>query len=205
MEHKEKVQIHRGMDRVRRGQYEEAVDIFDKVIAQNPESVEAWNNRGVALFRAGRPDEAIASYDRSLELDPENLDALRNKGFVLRALGRLDEALEAYDKVMTIGGSAADLEAIAAIFVGQGKLDEALGVLSEAIRADPIPRFEDEMKMIIGLREQRMEALRRQAEGAPADEGAAESEEDPASAEGAAGPEQKDDSAESGPEQKDDN
>ncbi len=58
MQTKEKVLIHKGMDKVKQGQYEEAVEIFDKVLSMNPQNTFAWNNRGVALFKADRPDDA---------------------------------------------------------------------------------------------------------------------------------------------------
>ena len=59
MNTKEKVLIHRGMDRVKRKEFEEALEIFERVLAADPEIPEAWNNRGVALYGLGRIDEAL--------------------------------------------------------------------------------------------------------------------------------------------------
>jgi tetratricopeptide (TPR) repeat protein len=148
MNTKERVLLHKGMDKVRRMQYEEAAEIFDKVISTNPEITEAWNNRGVALYRMGRIDEAIESYDKSLALDGNNLDALRNKGLALRSAGRLQEALECYDRVINAGGEPQDLESRAVVLTGMGRLEEALAILMEAAKAAPSQAFEDEIDLL---------------------------------------------------------
>jgi tetratricopeptide (TPR) repeat protein len=157
MNTKEKVLIHKGMDKVKQGQYSEAVEIFDRVLSTNPKSNYAWNNRGVALFKAERPKEALESYDQSLKIDPENLDALRNKGFVLRSMGRMQEALECYELVIKAGGNALDMESLATVLVGLGMLDEAMDCMLQAMSLEPSEQFEEEiaaLKMMIEQRDQ---------------------------------------------------
>ncbi len=148
MNTKEKVLIHRGMDKVKRMEYEEALEIFDRVLDMNPQIPEAWNDRGVALFRLGRAKEALECYSRSLAIDPENLDALRNKGVVLRSLGDLEGAMQAYDSVLKKGGDAVDMESMAAVLAALGRLEEALDCLYQAMQAGPLDRFEDEIGVL---------------------------------------------------------
>lgn len=148
MNTKEKVLIHKGMDRVKRMQYEEALETFDKVLEMNPEISEAWNNRGVALFRLGRGEEALWSYNRALSLEPQNLDALRNRGVVLMSRGRLEEALESYNAVMKAGGDALDMEALATVLASMGRLEDARECLLEASKIQPLERFEEEIEML---------------------------------------------------------
>ncbi len=145
MNTKEKVLIHRGMDKVKRMEYEEALDIFDRVLAMNPQIPEAWNDRGVALFRLGRAEEALECYSRSLAIDSENLDALRNKGLVLRSMGDLEGALQAYDSVLQKGGDSVDMESMAAVLAALGSLEEALSILYQAMQTAPLERFEEEI------------------------------------------------------------
>lgn len=151
MNSKEKVLIHKGMDKVRRMEYEEALEIFDRVIEMNPKIPEAWNNRGVALFRLGRADEAVESCDRALAIDAENLEALRNKGFALRSLGRLEEALQAYDMVLQKGGDALDMEAVASALVALGRLEDALDCMMQAVSMEPLDRFMEEIEVLKGM------------------------------------------------------
>ena len=148
MNSKEKVLIHKGMDKVKQKDYAAALEIFERVLAENPEIPEAWNNRGVALYALGRIDEAAESYDRCLELDPENLDAMRNKGFLLRNQKKLEEALLVYDAVLQKGGDAFDMESTAAVLTALGRLEEALNCLYLARDEMQLDRFEDEIGMI---------------------------------------------------------
>jgi tetratricopeptide (TPR) repeat protein len=155
MNSKEKVQIHKGMDKVKSMRFDEALHIFERVLEANPTIPEAWNNKGVVLFRLGKAEEALACYDRTLSIDPENMEALRNKGFVLRGLGRLEEALQAYDSVLQKGGGALDLEATASVLATMGRLEEALECLLLAREAAPIDRFEKEIEMLKNMIMQR--------------------------------------------------
>jgi tetratricopeptide (TPR) repeat protein len=148
MNSKEKVLIHRGMDKVKQKDFPGALEIFERVLAANPDIPEAWNNKGVALYGLGRIEEADESYDRCLALDPENLDAMRNKGFLLRNQKKLEEALQVYDSVLQKGGDAYDMESTAAVLTALGRLEEALNCLYLAREAMPLDRLEDEIGMI---------------------------------------------------------
>ena len=148
MNSKEKVLIHRGMDKVKQKDFPGALEIFERVLAANPDIPEAWNNKGVALYGLGRIEEADESYDRCLALDPENLDAMRNKGFLLRNQKKLEEALQVYDSVLQKGGDAYDMESTAAVLTALGRLEEALNCLYLAREAMPLDRLEDEIGTI---------------------------------------------------------
>lgn len=155
MNSKEKTLLSRGIDKVRQKKYEAALEVFERLLANNPDIPEAWNNRGVALFGLGRIDQSLESYERCLSLDPENLDALRNKGFLLRNQKRLEEALSIYDTVLQMGGDAYDNEATAAVLTGLGRLEEALSCLYLARDAMPLQRLEEEIEMVKKLMEER--------------------------------------------------
>jgi tetratricopeptide (TPR) repeat protein len=155
MNNKEKILLNRGIDKVKQKKFEEALEIFERVLSMNQEIPEVWNNQGVALYGLGRLEEAMQSYDRCLAIDPENLDALRNKGFLLRNQKRLEEALVVYDCVLQKGGDAFDMESTAAVLTALGRLEEALSCLFLAREAMPLKRLEDEIEMVKSLMEQR--------------------------------------------------
>jgi len=152
---KEKALLHRGMDKVRQKKYDEALEIFERVISDNDAIPEAWNNLGVALYGLGRMDEALNSYDRSLALDPANLDALRNKAFLLRGLRRLEDSMMAYDLVLQNGGDGYDQESAAVVLTAQGRLEEALSCLYLARETISLDRLEDEIAFVKDLMEKR--------------------------------------------------
>jgi tetratricopeptide (TPR) repeat protein len=151
MKSNEKVLLHRGMDKVKQKKYEEALEIFEQVLAKNQDIAEAWNNKGVALYGLGRVEDALQCYDRCIGMDTENLDALRNKGFLLRNQKRLEEALQVYDEVLQKGGDAFDMESTAAVLTALGRLEEALSCLYLARDAISLKRLEEEIEMVKGL------------------------------------------------------
>ncbi len=148
MKSKEKILVHKGMDRVKRGEPEEALGFFDQVLETNPDNADAWNNKGVALFQMGRPQEALSCYDRALAADPENLEALRNKAFVLRVVERFEEALEIYERIITDEPEATDFRNLATVLVGMGLLEEALGALMDAANLEPSIAIEREIEVL---------------------------------------------------------
>ncbi|HOK58859.1 tetratricopeptide repeat protein [Methanothrix sp.] len=164
MHTKEKVLIHKGIDMVKRGMHEKALEYYDRALEINPNSSDAWNNKGVALYRLNRIDEALQCYHRALEIDPDNLDAMRNIAFVHRARGEFEKAMELYETVMERGGDAYDLEAKATILVALGRFQEAIECIGRAYEMTPDPRFEVEMAAIIG-KIQAMEDLARESSG----------------------------------------
>ena len=140
--------VHKGIDRVKRNQYEESLEFFNKVLDMNPNNADAWNNKGVALYKMGDADGAIECYDNALKADPENLEALRNKGFVLRAKGEFEGALEAYDTLLSHEIDVDNLRNRAAVLVGMGQLEEALGSLIEAAQIEPSMQIEREIEVL---------------------------------------------------------
>jgi len=61
------------------GKPDEAIALFDRVLAKDPDDANALVNKGVALGYQGKPDEAIACYDRVLAKDPDDANALVKK------------------------------------------------------------------------------------------------------------------------------
>ena len=85
-----------------KGEYTEANECYDKVLAIDPNHIGALNNKGLSLSNLGKYKKAIEYYDKVLNIDKNNLDTLNNKGLSLAKLGKYTEAIEYYDKVLAI-------------------------------------------------------------------------------------------------------
>lgn len=72
-----------------------ALQVYDEVLAVEPENTEALTYRGWLLHLAELDDEALDYLDRALVVDPDLPDALAFRAIVLNELGRLDEARDA--------------------------------------------------------------------------------------------------------------
>ena len=53
------------------GNYDEAIEAFDKAIELDPKWAMPWRDKGNALRKLGKPDEAIQALDKAIELNPE--------------------------------------------------------------------------------------------------------------------------------------
>jgi tetratricopeptide (TPR) repeat protein len=65
------------------GKAVEALQLYDEILASEPDNVEALAYRGWLLKRAGLADEALASLDRAVIVDPTFADAHFFRGMVL--------------------------------------------------------------------------------------------------------------------------
>ena len=66
--------LQQGITQASQGDYATAIDSFNKAIASNSQSAEAYYHRGLAHYHSGNIKLAIADYDLSLNLDPQQLD-----------------------------------------------------------------------------------------------------------------------------------
>ncbi len=71
-------EILNGNKAYQRGQYEEAISIYEKVIEQGKASAELYYNLGNAYYKAENIPSAILNYERALKLDPTNEDIIYN-------------------------------------------------------------------------------------------------------------------------------
>jgi tetratricopeptide (TPR) repeat protein len=79
---------------------EEALENFEKILAVEPEHVEALIKKAGALEKLNRIDEAVACYDRAIEADDSTTVAYLHKGGLFNRMARYDEALLCYEKAL---------------------------------------------------------------------------------------------------------
>ena len=62
--------IKMGKKQLEDGQYDDALNLFQKAILLNQNDPDLWNLKGIALRSLGRYNEAIECFNKSLEIDP---------------------------------------------------------------------------------------------------------------------------------------
>lgn len=97
--------LKRATELHRSGRLAEAEAVYDAVIAQEPDNVEALNQKGVACCQRSAFDEGIPFLKRALALKPDFTQALFNYAQALQYLQKDKEALEAYEKVLSLDPS----------------------------------------------------------------------------------------------------
>ncbi len=96
-----------GLSHARHGKPRDAIFYFDKVLAVEPNHINALVNKGNALGKLGKFDAAIVSYDMALKIKPNHILCLLNKGLALHYLERFNEAILCYDKILSQEPSSA--------------------------------------------------------------------------------------------------
>jgi predicted O-linked N-acetylglucosamine transferase (SPINDLY family) len=84
------------------GELEKAIELYDGIIASQPDDAEAHYKRANALNMLGRSEAALEDYDRAVALKPDYANAFCNRGTVLERLGRWQDALASYDRTLTL-------------------------------------------------------------------------------------------------------
>ena len=67
--------VKMGKKQLEDGQYDDALNLFQKAILLNRNDPDLWNLKGIALRSLGRYNEAIECFNKSLEIDPRDKNA----------------------------------------------------------------------------------------------------------------------------------
>ena len=67
--------IKTGKKQLEDGQYDDALNLFQKAILLNQNDPDLWNLKGIALRSLGRYNEAVECFNKSLEIVPRDKNA----------------------------------------------------------------------------------------------------------------------------------
>ncbi|MCE0497588.1 MAG: tetratricopeptide repeat protein [Methylacidiphilales bacterium] len=127
-----------GNDLLDKGQVDEAMAEFQKVLEIDRNDAEAHYNLGNALLQKGQVDEAIAEYQKALAIKPNYAEAHYNFGNALMQEGQVDEALGEYQKALEIDPNDAEVHNnYGTALLQEGRLDEAMAQYQLALQIDP--------------------------------------------------------------------
>ncbi|HEY0837755.1 MAG TPA: tetratricopeptide repeat protein [Azospirillum sp.] len=91
-----------GVRRLHEDQTEQALMLFDAVVAEAPEYAEGWNRRANAHYLVGDYAAAVADIRRALALEPRHFGALVGLGLVYLAVEEPADALKAFEAALAI-------------------------------------------------------------------------------------------------------
>ncbi len=114
--------LGKALDLAEAGQYEQAVGVYQQILDQEPQLVDAWEYMGNSLLRLGRPREALKAFDHQMKLTGGSPYASLTMAGCLVRLGRLDEAKRLALVASKEYDQAFDL--LAQIAIRQGDLDQ---------------------------------------------------------------------------------
>jgi Flp pilus assembly protein TadD len=115
----------------------EAVELFRKAIALDPDDAAAHFALATALSKGGQQQEATEQYNQACALDPDNAEWLASLAMSLAVNGDMDAAIDTWHKSLAIDPANAEVESMlgAALFQS-GKQDEGIATLRKAVEMD---------------------------------------------------------------------
>ena len=120
------------------GEWDAALDSFQRVRDLDPASVEGWFNCGLVFQKMGRLDEALASYQEAIKIAPENPKTWCNLSSVWFERGNPEESEKAARECLRLKVDYARAwDNLASALNAQGKLGEAANACQQAIRINP--------------------------------------------------------------------
>ncbi|OQW94069.1 MAG: hypothetical protein BWK79_07795 [Beggiatoa sp. IS2] len=127
---------NRGIDYAEQGEFELALDYFNKAIELNINFSGAYNNRGLIYKEQGKFDLALVDYNKAVELNSELAEAYNNRGLLYAEQKKIDLSLADYTYAIQLN-YARDYNNRGLVYKEQGKLDLALTDYNKAIELDP--------------------------------------------------------------------
>lgn len=107
--------------------FQDARQMFEKVLAVEPNNIDVYHKAGIVYFKEGKFVEACKALKPAFENDPENQELI---GLYLEALtkaGRPEDAGEVYKKLLALDPSRIDLrEKLYQIYLAKKDYDRAL-------------------------------------------------------------------------------
>ena len=89
-----------GMQYMQKGDYEIALEKFERALDADPRYVDALNGLGLLRARLGQNDKAEANFRRAIAIAPDNSSALNNYGQFLCLQGRHAEGQKQFLKAV---------------------------------------------------------------------------------------------------------
>lgn len=117
----------------RRGRYDEAAELTQKVVDANPKNVQARWNLGYLAVKRNLLDDAEKAFDKAAELDERLWPGWLQMATTLDAEDRLDEAFERVQGQSALVETASRRERaqLARLYLRWNKLDEAAALVGE--------------------------------------------------------------------------
>jgi len=129
---------HLAIALARLGRLEEALGIYQDIIARTGPSAVRLTNMGATFRMLGKPDDAQQCYQQALALDPQNAVIHFNLANTLRDNGHYAEASTGYKKALAINPRYVEAyQNLGILLKRTGRLGEAEVWLSKALTLEP--------------------------------------------------------------------
>lgn len=127
------VAINSGDKLVKQGDYDRALETFQKALSLQAHNVDALLGKGYVYIKLGDFVAAEKEFREAVTQAPKNSEALLNLGVALYRNGRIEEAITQYQKALEINSNPATLFNLAIAYSHQGQFNPAIDNYKKAI------------------------------------------------------------------------
>ena len=116
-----------GDDYLRLGQYEKAIENYEKAILYKPEQFQSYSNWGWSKYQLGDLEEAIRISGKTAESNPEYYNSRYNIAFLYLQLGNVEKAKTIYQDTWNFASVDRGY------FPKSAKVDDLVGLINQGI------------------------------------------------------------------------
>ncbi len=91
-----------GLKQASAGDFQGAIDSWNKALKLNPNLAEIWHNLGSALGRLEQYPEAIESFNHALEIDPQSYQAWNDRAHAFYQMQQWEQAIDSWNKAIAL-------------------------------------------------------------------------------------------------------
>lgn len=84
------------------GEYQQALNSYNKAIEIKSDYSEAWSNKAMTLYKLKHFNEAIDHYSKVIELKSDNAETWYNRGLIYQELKKYELAIHDYNKAIEL-------------------------------------------------------------------------------------------------------
>ena len=119
-------------------EYEDALNLLDQVIKEDPGIMEARQVRANIYLQLDRPEEAAEECKEALKVDPDYNAAIFTLAQAYRKMGKFEEAIAGFERASQLDPRDAKPHVnLGEIFLDTKDLDRAIAQFEQAISIDP--------------------------------------------------------------------
>jgi len=134
--------IHEANECEFQGNYQEAANIFEKILSLRSDTPSSYVNLALIYAKMNKFDKTIQILEQGIEKIPDSIILLSRLGHTYLVLGRLKKALDSMQAVLKINPRYFDALLASAWILGiMGKREEALNYYERALEIEPENKF----------------------------------------------------------------
>ena len=122
---------------MRKGYLEEAVVVFNSILEENPEDMQALNAMGIISYAIDNNMDALSYFTKAIETHPNNTLGLSNRSYLYKYQKEYKKALEDISKVISIDpAQPGNYYFRATIYVDLGKFEDAIKDFTQTLDSE---------------------------------------------------------------------